>query len=74
MSPFHDYEVGGRQCRDTTSTVSTSSPMRGYEDGALDPSSYYFVRGYNKITAELRYPIILKPSSQISTCWIPRGR
>ncbi|MFR9248718.1 MAG: BamA/TamA family outer membrane protein [Alistipes shahii] len=34
------------------------------QDGALDPSSYYS-RGYNKYTAVLRYPIILKPSSQI---------
>ena len=38
--------------------------MRGYEDGALDPTSDYSV-GYNKYTAELRYPVILKPSSQI---------
>ncbi len=39
--------------------------MRGYEDGALDPVSERYSRAYNKYTAELRYPIILKPSSQI---------
>ena len=38
--------------------------VRAYEDDALDPSSYYS-RGYNKDPAELRYPVILKPSSQI---------
>ena len=39
--------------------------LRGYEDGALDPSGSYYSIAYNKYTMELRYPIILKPSSQI---------
>jgi outer membrane protein insertion porin family len=39
--------------------------MRGYEDGALDPVGDYYSNAYNKYTVELRYPIILKPSSQI---------
>ena len=38
--------------------------LRGYDDGALDPSNYYSV-AYNKYTMELRYPVILKPSSSI---------
>ena len=38
--------------------------LRGYENGALDPTSDYSI-GYNKYTMELRYPVILKESSQI---------
>ena len=47
--------------------------MRGYEDGALDPSSYYS-RGYNKYTAELRYPVILKAFVADLRAGLPRGR
>ena len=62
VSPFQRFEVGGMSGYNIYGIDIIA--MRGYEDGALDPSSYYS-RGYNKYTAELRYPIILKPSSQI---------
>jgi outer membrane protein insertion porin family len=39
--------------------------LRGYEDGALDPVGSNYSMAYNKYTMELRYPVILKPSSQI---------
>lgn len=39
--------------------------LRGYEDGDLDPVGSNYSIAYNKYTMELRYPIILKPSSQI---------
>ena len=64
VSPFERYEVGGDGMSGYNIYGIDIISMRGYEDGALDPSSYYS-RGYNKYTAELRYPIILKPSSQI---------
>ena len=52
-------------CRDTTSTVSTSSPMRGYEDGALDPVERLLRRHTTNTPPSCATPIILKPSSQI---------
>ena len=64
VSPFQRYEVGGDGMTGYNIYGIDIIGMRGYEDGALDPSNYYS-RGYNKYTAELRYPIILKPSSQI---------
>ena len=64
VSPFQRYEVGGDGMTGYNIYGIDIIGMRGYEDGALDPSNNYS-RGYNKYTAELRYPIILKPSSQI---------
>ena len=64
ISPFQRFEVGGDGMTGYNIYGIDIIGMRGYEDGALDPSNYYS-RGYNKYTAELRYPIILKPSSQI---------
>ena len=64
VSPFERYEVGGDGMSGYNIYGIDIIAMRGYEDGALDPGSNYS-RGYNKYTAELRYPIILKTSSQI---------
>ena len=64
VSPFQRFEVGGDGMSGYNIYGIDIIAMRGYEDGALDPGSNYS-RGYNKYTAELRYPIILKPSSQI---------
>ena len=64
VSPFQRFEVGGDGMSGYNIYGIDIIAMRGYEDGALDPSNYYS-RGYNKYTAELRYPVILKPSSQI---------
>ena len=63
-SPFEGFDVGGDGMSGYNIYGIDIIAMRGYEDGALDPGSNYS-RGYNKYTAELRYPIILKPSSQI---------
>ena len=64
VSPFERFEVGGDGMTGYNIYGIDIISMRGYEDGALDPSDNYSC-GYNKYTAELRYPIILKPSSQI---------
>ena len=64
VSPFERFEVGGDGMSGYNIYGIDIISMRGYEDGALDPTSYYSC-GYNKYTAELRYPVILKPSSQI---------
>ena len=64
VSPFERFEVGGDGMTGYNMYGIDIIAMRGYEDGALDPGNYYSC-GYNKYTAELRYPVILKPSSQI---------
>ncbi len=65
ISPFERYEVGG----DGTSGYSTygidAISVRGYDDGALDPVDGSYSIAYNKYTMELRYPVVLKPASQI---------
>ncbi len=65
VSPFQRFEVGGDGMSGYNIYGIDIISMRGYEDGALDPVSERYSRAYNKYTAELRYPIILKPSSQI---------
>ena len=64
VSPFERFEVGGDGMTGYNIYGVDIIALRGYEDGALDPSSYYSV-GYNKYTVELRYPVIMKPSSSI---------
>ncbi len=64
VSPFQRFEVGGDGMSGYSVYGIDVIGLRGYEDGALDPSSYYSV-GYNKYTVELRYPVVLKPASTI---------
>lgn len=65
VSPFERFEVGGDGMSGYNIYGIDIISMRGYEDGALDPVSNNYACAYNKYTVELRYPIILKPSSQI---------
>lgn len=65
VSPFERFEVGGDGMSGYNIYGIDIISMRGYEDGALDPVSDNYACAYNKYTLELRYPVILKPSSQI---------
>ncbi|WP_297604000.1 outer membrane protein assembly factor BamA [uncultured Alistipes sp.] len=65
VSPFERFEVGGDGMSGYNIYGIDIISMRGYEDGALDPVGDYYSNAYNKYTVELRYPIVLKPSSQI---------
>ncbi|MBR5197023.1 MAG: outer membrane protein assembly factor BamA [Alistipes sp.] len=64
VSPFERFEIGGDGMSGYNIYGVDIVALRGYEDGALDPSQYYSV-AYNKYTVELRYPVILKPNSSI---------
>ncbi len=64
LSPFERFEVGGDGMSGYTIYGVDIIGLRGYEDGALDPGNNYSM-AYNKYTMELRYPVILKQSSQI---------
>lgn len=65
ISPFQRFEIGGDGMSGYTIYGVDIIGLRGYEDGALDPVSGNYSIAYNKYTMELRYPVILKPSSQI---------
>lgn len=65
VSPFERFEVGGDGMSGYNIYGIDIISMRGYEDGALDPIGENYARAYNKYTVELRYPVILKPSSTI---------
>lgn len=64
VSPFERFEVGGDGMSGYTIYGVDIIRLRGYENGALDPTNDYSI-AYNKYTMELRYPVILKESSQI---------
>ncbi len=65
VSPFERFEIGGDGMSGYTIYGVDIIGLRGYEDGALDPVNGNYSVAYNKYTMELRYPIILKPSSQV---------
>ena len=65
LSPFQRFEIGGDGMSGYTIYGVDIIGLRGYEDGALDPVGSNYSMAYNKYTMELRYPVILKPSSQI---------
>ena len=65
VSPFERFQVGGDGMTGYSIYGVDIIALRGYEDGDLDPTTTRYSIGYNKYTLELRYPIILKPSSQI---------
>ena len=65
VSPFERFQVGGDGMTGYNIYGVDIVALRGYEDGDLDPVTDRYSIGYNKYTLELRYPVILKPSSQI---------
>lgn len=65
VSPFERFQVGGDGMTGYSIYGVDIISLRGYEDGDLDPLTTRYSVGYNKYTVELRYPVILKPSSQI---------
>ena len=65
LSPFERFEVGGDGMSGYTIYGVDIIGLRGYDDGALDPINGNYSMAYNKYTMELRYPLILKQSSQI---------
>lgn len=85
-SPFEGFLVGGDGMSGYSTYGSEVIALRGYENYALtpyQPSSYnsngyaYAGNVYDKFTIELRYPVILQPSSTIyvlgflegGNCW-----
>ncbi len=84
-SPFEGFQVGGDGMTGYNTYGADIIALRGYANYSLTPtettkySSYanYAGRVYDKFTVELRYPVILQPSSTIfvlgflegGNCW-----
>jgi len=85
-SPFEGFLVGGDGMSGYSTYGSDIIPLRGYENYSLTPvqkTNYnsngqaYAGNVYDKFTVELRYPVILQPSSTIfalaflegGNCW-----
>lgn len=69
-SPFERYYVGGDGMSGYSSTyASTTVSLRGYENGSLTPRDPISGRQagniYTKLSMELRYPVMLQPTSTI---------
>ena len=62
-SPFEGFRVGGSGMSGYNLYGSDIVSLRGYKDYSL--STGYGSNLYNKLSMELRYPVILKPSSTI---------
>ena len=63
QSPFEGFRVGGSGMSGYNLYGSDIVSLRGYKDYSL--STGYGSNIYNKLSMELRYPVILKPSSTI---------
>ncbi|MFI3321610.1 MAG: POTRA domain-containing protein [Rikenellaceae bacterium] len=66
-SPFEGFTVGGDGVSGYSLYGIENIGLRGYENDALSPYADYGVqaRSYVKYTAELRYPVVLSPTSSV---------
>ncbi|MBQ4278730.1 MAG: outer membrane protein assembly factor BamA [Rikenellaceae bacterium] len=66
-SPFEGFDVGGDGMSGYNVYGVDVIGLRGYSNGALTPgvNNWDYAKAYNKYTVELRYPVIMQPSSTI---------
>lgn len=66
-SPFGTYYVGGDGMTGGYSYYQETVALRGYGNGEIagNNSYMYSARAYSRLVMELRYPLILEPSSTI---------
>ena len=62
-SPFEGFRVGGSGMSGYELYGTDVVSLRGYKDNSLSPRTGSNL--YNKLSMEMRYPVILKPSSTI---------
>lgn len=68
LSPFEGFDMGGSGMSGYNVYGVDIIGLRGYEDSSITPIAEYqgdYARVYNKFTVELRYPVILQPTTQI---------
>ena len=65
-SPFETFEVGGDGMTGYSSSYATETiALRGYENGSLTPYRGYEGYAYTRLGLEVRYPLMLEPSTSI---------
>jgi len=72
-SPFEGFDLGGDGMSGYNLYGKETIGLRGYENSSLTPTFYNELTGrylpvgniYNKFSAEIRYPLVLSPSSTI---------
>jgi outer membrane protein insertion porin family len=66
-SPFGTYYVGGDGMTGGYSYYQETVALRGYDNGEIAGNNYLMpnARSYSRLSLELRYPLILEPSSTI---------
>jgi outer membrane protein insertion porin family len=66
-SPFGTFYVGGDGMTGGYSYYQETVALRGYDNGAIAGNNYSMpnARAYSRMSLELRYPLILEPSSTI---------
>ena len=64
-SPFQRFRLGGSGMSGYNLYGADIVPLRGYQDYSLSPT--YGSNLYDKLSLELRYPIMMKTASQIYT-------
>lgn len=68
VSPFEGFDMGGSGMSNWNMYGVDIIGLRGYEDGAITPVPERrgdYARVYDKFTAELRYPVIMQPTTKI---------
>lgn len=64
-SPFETFDVGGDGMTGYSSYATESIALRGYENSALTPSRNTTGYAYSRLGLELRYPLMLEPTTSI---------
>jgi outer membrane protein insertion porin family len=65
QTPFETFYMGGDGMTGYSMMYATETiGLRGYENGALTPQGYYGY-AYSRLAMELRYPVLLEPTSTI---------
>ena len=65
-SPFESFYMGGDGMTGYSSSYGTETiGLRGYENGSLTPNSSSYGYAYSRLGLEMRYPLLLEPTSTI---------
>jgi outer membrane protein insertion porin family len=65
QSPFGTFYIGGDGMTGGYTYSQETIALRGYENGSIAGNGASYARAYSRLSLELRYPLILEPSSTI---------
>ncbi|MDR2146556.1 MAG: outer membrane protein assembly factor BamA [Tannerella sp.] len=65
QSPFGTFYIGGDGMTGGYQYSQETVALRGYANGSIAGNTITYARAYSRLSLELRYPLILEPSSTI---------